>query len=155
MYQADDLVDEMREALRRAESFGDICGIIVAQLAYGTALLRASRCVARRGDRCARQGPRNIQKHKVHDHRAGGRRCRPGDRRRPQRANATKRSMNFAPCLRYTWTGGTESSWVAPVRPWSTLLIERGSTDDLAEAHRIVDHWQARRPAFPHWTCGG
>jgi len=28
-----DLVDEMRETVRRAESFGDICGIITAQFA--------------------------------------------------------------------------------------------------------------------------
>ena len=38
---ADELVDDVREALRRAESFGDISGIVVAQCAYGTALLRA------------------------------------------------------------------------------------------------------------------
>jgi adenylate cyclase len=29
------------------------------------------------------------------------------------------------------------------------LLIERGSTGDLTEAHRIVDHWQDRRPGIP------
>ena len=28
------------------------------------------------------------------------------------------------------------------------LLIGRGSTDDLTEAHRIVDHWQDRRPGI-------
>ena len=31
MSQADDLVDDVHEALRRAESFGDISGIIAAQ----------------------------------------------------------------------------------------------------------------------------
>ena len=41
MCNADDLVDDMRDALRRAESFGDISGIIAAQWAYGTVLLRA------------------------------------------------------------------------------------------------------------------
>ena len=29
------------------------------------------------------------------------------------------------------------------------LLIDRGTTDDLTEAHRIVDQWQARRPGIP------
>ena len=29
------------------------------------------------------------------------------------------------------------------------LLIERGSADDLTEAHRIVDQWQDRRPGIP------
>ena len=29
------------------------------------------------------------------------------------------------------------------------LLIDRGSIDDLTEAHRIVDQWQAQRPGIP------
>jgi adenylate cyclase len=29
------------------------------------------------------------------------------------------------------------------------LLIDRGGLDDLTEAHRIVDLWQARRPGIP------
>jgi len=29
------------------------------------------------------------------------------------------------------------------------LLIERGSRDDLAEAHRIVDEWKSGRPGIP------
>ena len=41
MSQADDLVDDVHEALRRAESFGDIGGIIAAQYSYGITLLRA------------------------------------------------------------------------------------------------------------------
>ncbi len=40
MCRAEDLVEDVREALRRAESFGDMSGIISAQWAYGTVLLR-------------------------------------------------------------------------------------------------------------------
>jgi adenylate cyclase len=29
------------------------------------------------------------------------------------------------------------------------LLIERGSIDDLTEAHGIVDYWKDRRPGIP------
>jgi adenylate cyclase len=29
------------------------------------------------------------------------------------------------------------------------LLVERSGVDDLAEAHRIVDSWQIRRPGVP------
>ena len=29
------------------------------------------------------------------------------------------------------------------------LLIDRGTTDDFAEAHRIVEEWQLRRPGIP------
>ena len=41
MSQANDLVDDVHEALRRAEEFGDISGIIAAQYSYGMTLLRA------------------------------------------------------------------------------------------------------------------
>jgi adenylate cyclase len=30
-----------------------------------------------------------------------------------------------------------------------TLLVRRGARDDLTEAHRIVDDWEARRPDIP------
>jgi adenylate cyclase len=39
--QADDLVEDVHEALRRAEEFGDISGILAAQYSYGMTLLRA------------------------------------------------------------------------------------------------------------------
>ena len=38
MHEPGDLVDEMREALRRAESFGDIFGIIDRTASYGMVL---------------------------------------------------------------------------------------------------------------------
>ena len=41
MSQANDLVDDVHEALRRAEEFGDISGIMAAQYSYGMTLLRA------------------------------------------------------------------------------------------------------------------
>ena len=41
MSQADDLVDDVHEVLRRAEEFGDISGIMAAQYSYGMTLLRA------------------------------------------------------------------------------------------------------------------
>ena len=64
MYQADDLVDEMREALRRAESFGDICGIIAAQWAYGTVLLRAENASRDEAIDVLERARASIQKHR-------------------------------------------------------------------------------------------
>ena len=55
MSQADDLVDDVHEALRRAEEFGDISGIMAAQYSYGITLLRRREWVTRRGARCARK----------------------------------------------------------------------------------------------------
>ena len=65
MYQADDLVDEMRDALRRAESFGDISGIIAAQWAYGTALLRAEKASRDEAIDVLERARAGIQKHKL------------------------------------------------------------------------------------------
>jgi hypothetical protein len=31
----------------------------------------------------------------------------------------------------------------------ASLLIDRGTVDDLAEAHHVVDEWRARRPGIP------
>ena len=71
MCQTDDLVDDMREALRRAESFGDISGIVAAQWAYGTVLLRAEKASHDEAIDVLERAQTNIQKHKVIDPRAG------------------------------------------------------------------------------------
>ena len=72
--------------LRRAESFGDIFGIIVAQWAYGTALLRARSASRDEAIDVLERARAGIQKHKMCDPRAGDHWCRSGDRCRPQRA---------------------------------------------------------------------
>jgi adenylate cyclase len=36
-----------------------------------------------------------------------------------------------------------------PTEALIELLIDRGSVDDLSEAHRIVDQWRAERPGIP------
>ena len=77
-------MDDMRDALRRAESFGDIFGIIVAQWGYGTVLLRAERRHATRRSHMLERARAGILKHRM-DRRAGHHRSRSGHRRRPKR----------------------------------------------------------------------
>ena len=51
-------------------------------------------------------------------------------------------------------TGGTRVFVGCAGEALIGLLIERGSTDDLAEAHRIVDQWPTQRlniPALDLW----
>ena len=87
MSQADDLVDDVREALRRAESFGDISGIIDRTVRLRqSALLRAQNASHDEAIDMLQRAQANMQKHKVHHFRAGDHRCRSGDRCRPQRA---------------------------------------------------------------------
>jgi adenylate cyclase len=148
MYQPDDLVDEMREALRRAESFGDICGIIAAQFAYGTVLLRADNASRGEAIDVLERARASIEKHKVLtnemtaigadlaiDAACKGRRDEAIDDLRALFAL----HMDSGTRVEVGYTGE------ALVR----LLIDRGAIDDLAEAHRIVDEWQARRPGIP------
>ncbi|HZC92907.1 MAG TPA: adenylyl cyclase, partial [Mycobacterium sp.] len=117
--QADETLDHVREALRRAESFGAIHGIIVAQLACGKVLLRVEDAALNEAIDAARHGRIDEAIDELHAtfalHMAGG-------------------SRVFVGCAGEALVG---------------LLIERGSTDDLTEAHRIVDHWQDRRPGIP------
>jgi adenylate cyclase len=144
----DDLADEMREALRRAESFGDISGIIPAQFAYGTALLRAGTAFYNEAIEVLETARASIQKHRVltyllpiidadltvHAVR-GGRRDHAIDELRTL----------FALHIIHGHRVVVGSAGEALVR----LLIDRGATDDLAKAQRVVDEWQARRPGIP------
>jgi adenylate cyclase len=148
MYQPDDLVDEMREALRRAESFGDICGIIDAQFAYGTVLLRAHNASRDEAIDLLQRARASIEKHKVQtnvmtvigadlaiDAARKGRRDEAIDDLR------TLFALHLDSGIRVE-LGCTAEALVR-------LLIERGDSDDFAEAHRIVDEWRVRRPGIP------
>jgi adenylate cyclase len=148
MYQPDDLVDEMREALRRAESFGDICGIIDAQFACGTVLLRARNTSREEAIDMLRRARASIDKRKVQtivmtaigadlaiDAALNGRRDEAIDDLRTLFALHADSGIRLE-------VGCTAEALVR-------LLIERGDSDDFAEAHRIVDDWRARRPGIP------
>ncbi len=149
MYRPDDLVDEMRDVLRRAESFGDIFGIIAAQWAYGTALLYADKASHDEAIDVLERARANILKHRVfilalatinvdlaieavHNG------------RQPNEAIDELRAM-----LSLHLGGGSRVFVGCPGEALVELLVNRGTLDDLTEAHRIVDQWQAYRPGIP------
>jgi adenylate cyclase len=148
MYPADELVDEMRDVLRRVESFGDIFGIIAAQWAYGAALLRAEETSYDDAIAMLRHARASIQKHRVFtfalatigadlaiDAAHNGRRDEAIDELRALFSlHMDSGSRVFVGC---------------PGEALVELLIERGCADDLAEAHRIVDQWEVQRPGIP------
>jgi adenylate cyclase len=148
MCRTDDLLDDTRDALRRAESFGDIFGIIAAQWAYGTVLLRAENA-SHDAAIAVLDGVRaSIQKHKVmafplasiradlamHAARSGLRDEAIDELRASVLEQMTSGSLVVVGC---------------PCEALVELLLDRGGIDDCAEAHRIVDEWQARRPGIP------
>jgi adenylate cyclase len=148
MSQADDLVDDAREALRCAESFGDISGIIPAQYSYGIALLREENGSPDEAIDLLERVRTSVQKHKMFTFAAptidavleiaAAHKGQPDEAIDVLRASFSlhmaSRSRLFVGCPGEALVG---------------LLIERGSTDDLIEAHLIVDEWKAQRPGIP------
>ena len=148
MCNADDLVDDMRDAVRRAESFGDISGIIAAQWAYGTVLLRAENGSHHEAIDVLERAHTSIRKHNLLTLALAtiGADLAIDAARKGQRDEAIDElrasfSLHMVSGSR-VFVGCTGEALVK-------LLIDRGSIDDLTEANRIVDQWQARRPGIP------
>ena len=144
---ADDVVDDTRAALRRAESFGDISGIIMAQWAHGTVLMRMTKAQHDEALDMLVRSRTNIEQHRL---------CRCG-----LPAIATDLALDAARNgaideaieeLRTVITAqasGPPIFGVFPREALVELLITRGYVADLAEARQIVDRWRARRPGIP------
>jgi adenylate cyclase len=143
MYHPEDLVDEMRDVLRRAESFGDIFGIIAAQWAYGTALLRAEKMFRDEAIYVLERARATIQKHKVFTLALAtiGADLAIDAARKGQRDEAID---DLRALFSLHMGSGSRVFVGCPGEALVELLIERGGLDDLTEAHRIVDQWQAR-----------
>ena len=144
----DGMVDQVREALRRAESFGDIAGIIIAQLACGTVLKRVKDAPLNEAIDMLHKAQANMRKHK------GLTIALPAvgadlaiDAARHGRIDEAIDELRATFALHMV--GGSRVFVGFAGEALVGLLIERGSTDDLTEAHRIVDEWQDRRPGIP------
>ena len=147
MCEADDLVDETREALRCAESLGDVSGIIATLWAHGTVLLRAANASHDEAIDLLERARALIEEHQLHiivlmsiDADLAIDAARKG------------RIDEAIDNLRHTFLRHFESGSRAFVgctaEALIELLVDRGSAGDLAEAHRIVDRCQARRPGI-------
>jgi adenylate cyclase len=146
--QADETLDHVREALRRAESFGAISGIILAQLACGTVLLRVEDAALNEAIDVLHKAHANMRKHK------GLTIALPAvgadlaiDAARHGRIDEAIDELHATFALHMA--GGSRVFVGCAGEALVGLLIERGSTDDLTEAHRIVDHWQDRPHGVP------
>ena len=148
MSQADDLVDDVHEALRRAEEFGDISGIMVAQYSYGMTLLRAEGGSPDDAIDVLQRLRTDVEKHKVFKLAAATiDAVLEIDAARKGKLDEAIDVLRASFALHMS--SGSRVFVGCPGEALVGLLIERGSTDDLAEAHRIVDQWQARRPGIP------
>ena len=146
--QADETLDHVREALRRAESVGHISEIILAQMACGKVLLRVEDTALNEAIDVLHKAHANIRKHKSLTI------ALPAvsadlaiDAARHGRIDEAIDELNATFALQMS--GGSRVFVGCAGEALVGLLIERGCTDDLTEAHRIVDHWQDRRPGIP------
>lgn len=144
---ADELVDDVREVLRCAESLGDILGLVAAQFSYGTVLLRADSLFHDDAIEVLHRARSTIQKHQLSAmmlppitadlalHTAGV--------AGPDGAIDELRELSSC------GTAGQSPIFVGPPgEALVELLIARGSPGDLTEVHRILDRWEARRPGI-------
>ncbi|MDV3128485.1 AAA family ATPase [Mycobacterium sp. 21AC1] len=146
--EAGELIDDIEEAWRQAETLGEVSGVICAQWAYGTALLRA----APQSHQVAVDLLEDVRSY-IHTHDsmtfalptviadlgAGAAR-----REGPDGVLDDLRA-NLALHLR----AGSRVFAGAVGEALIELLIERRSTGDLTEARVVIDQWQTQRPGIP------
>jgi adenylate cyclase len=147
-YEADELVDEMRDVLRRAESFGDIFGIIAAQWAYGTALLRAKNASHDEAIDVLERARTSILEHRVWILALTtiGPDLAIDAARKGQRDEAIE---ELRASVLLQMAGGSRVFVGCACEALVELLLDRGAIHDLREAHRVVEEWQTQRPGIP------
>jgi adenylate cyclase len=153
MSQADDLVDDVHEALRRAEEFGDSSGIMAAQYSYGITLLCAEGGSPDDALDVLQRLRTDVEKHKMFKLAAATLDAvLEIDAARKGKLDEAIDVLRASFALHMS--SGSRVFVGCPGEALVGLLIERGSTDDLVEAHRIVDQWPTQRlniPALDLW----
>jgi adenylate cyclase len=153
MGQADDLVDDVHEALRRAEEFGDSSGIMAAQYSYGITLLCAEGGSPDDALDVLQRLRTDVEKHKMFKLAAATLDAvLEIDAARKGKLDEAIDVLRASFALHMS--SGSRVFVGCPGEALVGLLIERGSTDDLVEAHRIVDQWPTQRlniPALDLW----
>ena len=148
MCQAENLVEDVREALRRAESFGDISGIISAQWAYGTVLLRTHNASHDEAIRLLKQAQATVRKHRlITTSSATIAADLAVDAARKGRHNEAIEDLRAS--FKLHMGSGTRIFAVCPGEALIEILLARGTADDISQAHQIIEQWHERRPGIP------
>ncbi|KRE33881.1 adenylyl cyclase [Mycobacterium sp. Soil538] len=146
LYVAEDLVDDMREWLARADSFGDRFGIIAAQWTYATLLLQAGSPRRDEAFDLLRRAEVGITTHNLQSFAlaiTGTQLAREAARNghRDESIDSIRRLVTLhtrdAPLLHLG----------CPAETLCELLIDRGRPCDLLEAETLLDQWRVHIPA--------
>lgn len=151
LVDAGTLLEDARAAWMQAESFGDICGILMARWAYGTVLLRTS-AYYDEGIAMLRSARAAIDEHQLG---VCGLTTVETDLALDSARNG--RLDEAIESLRTTFDSalsGFPAFAGFSAEALAQLLIDRGSEDDLAEARHILLRWKGRDfvvPALQLW----
>lgn len=135
------LLDDARSAWELAESFGDICGIILSRWAYGTILLRIP------GSHDDGIAVLRSTRATVHEHRLGA--CALATVAtdlavESARAGHLDEAIDELRGVFDDTLSGFAILAVLSAAALVDLLIDRGSAADLAEARSVLERWRAR-----------
>ncbi|MCV7366634.1 adenylyl cyclase [Mycolicibacterium duvalii] len=146
LHVAEDLVDDMRAWLARAESFGDRFGIIAAQWTYATLLIQTGNpCCAQAFD-LLRRAEVGITTHNLQSFAL----AITGTQLAREAARAGHRDEAID-SIRALVTLHTRDApllhLLCPAETLCELLIDRGRPADLLEAEGVLEQWRMRSPA--------
>jgi adenylate cyclase len=148
IFKPAEIVDDMRENLKCAESFGDLFCIIAAQWSTGVVLLRTDESARTEAIELLKSARASIHKHNlftvalpaiaadlaIDAARKGGR---------------DDAIIELRHCFELHTTRGLRFAAGRAGEALVELLIERSGSDDLAEAQRIIDNPLARHADIP------
>lgn len=148
MCRAEDLVEDVCEALRRAESFGDVSAIIAAQWTCGAVLLRTREELQQNGIRILQTARAGMRKHRMFNM---GLATIDADLavHAARKGRYGEAIENLRHCYEVHMGSGSRVFGVCAGESLVEVLLSRGTTGDITEAHRIVDHWEDCRPGIP------
>jgi adenylate cyclase len=149
MCRAEDLEDDARVALRRAESFGDSFGVITAQTIYGTVLLRADTALRDEAIDVLERAYDSIQKLKMDQIFARATISADLAIEAARKGQTDEAVEDLRALVSHQMRSGSRVFVGFPSEALVQLLVDRGRIDDLIEARRIVDQWQTHRPGIP------
>ncbi|MCV7151176.1 AAA family ATPase [Mycobacterium pyrenivorans] len=148
MCRAEDLVEDVREALRRAESFGDMSGIISAQWAYGTVLLRTQNASHDVAIRLLEHARASARKHRLITLSLATIAADLAvDAARKGRRDEAIEDLRAS--FKLHMGSGMRIYAVCPGEALMEILLARGTANDISEARQIIEQWNDHRPGVP------
>ncbi|ORA49013.1 adenylyl cyclase [Mycolicibacterium chubuense] len=154
LYVADELVEEMREGLVRAESFGDRFGVIAAQWTYATMLLQTESPCREEAFDLLRKAEAGITAHHLQSFAL----AITGTQLAREAARNGDRDEAIELMRRLTTLHTHDAPLVhlgCPSETLCELLLDRRRPEDLLEVESVLELWHARTPGMPPmdlWT---